>query len=450
MNTRRRFVACAMLLLFCCVPLAMAGDQSATRPAREAEIVQAANRFAIDLYKGAAREATDGRVDNLVISPYCTTSSLTVLREAAAGRTALALQKLLGLSADLEADRASLRGTNDFLTGRNATGTMLVCNIAHGFCFDRGVTPTELFLSGIKSGLGVEMGTGDFEGAPDVLSKKINEWVARQTRGKITDLCTPASFKGKQADLISAIYFHGKWIHPFKEEETHDADFHVAAGRRAMVKMMRREAVSNYYRGEGVQLTAIPYYTNEPSEGVAFFQFVLVLPDDPNGLAKLEQKLNLATLERWIRASDATPDEMEAYFKRKPADDAGEELFKAWAAAYPRKEVSLAMPRFGTQTRQRLGNAMKSAGAADVFGSSADFSRMGVRGFHVDELLQVARIDVDEKGTEAAAAQEYGLFGGSSGVPVTVTADHPFLYLIRESTTGMILFLGRVGDPSRK
>ena len=440
----------AAISIFLCVTSAQATDRPTTRPEGESKFVHAFNRFAVDLFKGTVQNHHKAGSDNVVISPYCTEYSLAILHDAAAGKTKESLQKLLGLSGNEKADHAMIRESNDFLTGRNATGKSLICNVANKFWFDRGAHPNPSFFSDIETHLRVESGTGDFAGAPESVSKEINQWVSNKTNGKINDLCKTTSLLGKQADLISAIYFHGQWIHPFEPDLTHDTDFHSSSTTKSVVKMMRRSAVSDYYHGDGITLTEIPYYTNEPYEKVAFCQFMIILPDDPEGLEKLEKKLDLDTLEKWIRASHESAAQMDDFFKTRPGVDATEEQFKEWAARNPVKQVQLDLPRFSIETRCKLGEAMKAAGASEVFGQHADFSRMGVAGFHVDDLLQVARIDVDEKGTEAAAAQEYGLFGGSSGAPISVTVDHPFLYVIRESTTGMILFIGHVGDPAKR
>ena len=434
----------AALLLSCFLSDLPVSAAPTSRPADEAQIVEAANGFALALYKGAVHDN-----ENLVISPYCTFISLAILREGAAGETAEAMRKLLGLSGKADADRNLLSGMNHFITGRNATEKNLICETANAFWFQQGVDPANSFLANIRAGFAAEVKHGDFGGTGEALSKEINAWVNQQTHGKIKDLCTPDLLKGIRSTLISAIYFHGHWIHPFQEERTRDADFRPTATRRVTVKMMHREAVGDYYHGDGVQLTAIPYYTNEPNEGVADCQFVLIMPDDPLGLANLEKTIDLPTLNRWIRSSRPTEKQMEAAYKRQPAPDADENEMKAWKRDWPLKEVRLDLPRFSIQTRLLLGSAMNAAGAAMVFDPAADFSRMGKGVFMANDVLQAARIDVDEKGTEAAAAQEYGLFGGSSGSPVTLTVDHPFMYLIRESTTGAILFVGRVCDPSK-
>lgn len=407
-------------------------------------MVDAANKFALTLYKGAIHGD-----DNIVISPYCTFTSLAILREGAAGETADAIHKLLGLSGNADSDRALLRGANDFLTGRNATGKILICEIANAFWLQNGLDPNKQFLANIKAGFDTDSKHGDFTGTREQLSKEINSWVDQRTHGKIKDLCTPDALAGMRSTLVSAIYFHGKWIHPFEEGRTRDAEFHTTAAKAVTVKMMHREAVSDYYHGDGVQVTSIPYYANEPYDGVAHCQFVLILPDDPGGLANLEKTIDLPTLDRWIKSSHPTAEQIDAFVKKHPMPDADENELKAWESEFPTKAVCLDLPRFSIQSRLQIGDAMKAAGATKVFGPTANFSRMGIGVFSANDVLQAARIDVDEKGTEAAAAQEYGLFGGGGGAPVTLTVDHPFMYLIRESTTGIILFVGRVCDPSK-
>jgi serpin B len=427
--------------------MAMAAEKVDARPQGEDRLVAAANRLAVDLYKGVAEAAANDR-RNVVLSPYCSFESLFLLREAAGGQTAAALGKLLGSSGDAKEDPTLLRGARDLVTGKNAKSDALICNVANALWLDHGVKADKGFLDIVQKDLGAEVREADLGGSPEAVCKEINAWVARQTREKIKDLCSPIDLVGRKAEFVSAIYFHGKWVHPFEEDSTRDSAFSTEAAKQVRVKMMERKAVSDYYHGDGVQVTGIPYYTNEPYEGVAYCQFYIILPDDPRGLAKLEASLDAATLKRWITASHPTQEAVRAYFARQPAEGADEAQVRAWADGLPMKEVTLHLPRFGTETRLWLDGALKRAGAGEALGPGSDFSRLGAGVFRMEDVLQVARIDVDEKGTEAAAAQQYGLFGGASGAPVTVTVDHPFLYVIRESNTGLILFMGRVADPT--
>ena len=373
MTILHRVRSALVLLLGCGFVAGTSYALPTTRPGPEAAVVVAANRFALSLIKGTVHGNS-----NLAISPYCTFTSLALLREGAAGKTHETLRKLLGLSGPADGDRAILRGLNDLLTGRNATGKNLICETAQALWLQHGLQVNKAFVTDIKAGFDAEERRGDFGGNREALSKEINHWVEQQTHGKIKDLCSPDFLVGLQSTLISTIYFHGHWIHPFEAGVTCDAEFTTASQKTVRVKMMHREAVSEYYHGEGVTLTAIPYYTNEPYEGVADFQMILILPDDRQGLSKLENSIDLPMLERWIGAGRPTQAQFLNDGKRRPAADAPDKELKGWEDSFPQKEVRLNLPRFSIQTRLLLRDAMKIAR----------------RGWHRGELI---RLGADEE-----------------------------------------------------
>ena len=231
-----------------------------------------------------------------------------------------------------------------------------------------------------------------------------------QTEQRIPELLaegvlTPAT----RLTLVNAIYLKAPWQTPFFEGATEDGTFTRADGSTVEVPFMSTSASLPYASGDGWQAVELPYLGGS-------LAMTLILPDD---LADFEQAL--------------TPDDL-ATITSSLADT----------------QVALALPRFGIETKAELATILAALGMPTAFGDAADFSGITTAApLLISDVIHQANIDVDEKGTEAAAATavvmlEYAM----PAETVTVRLDRPFLFALRDVPTGAILFLGRVGDPS--
>jgi serpin B len=243
----------------------------------------------------------------------------------------------------------------------------------------------------------------------------INGWVEEVTRAKIKDLVPPGlPTPTTRLVLANAIYFKAPWIHPFAEGATTEGDFHAAGGTTVKARFMRQTTELGYGEIPGAQVLEMVYRGGTTS-------MVVVLPRAKDGL-----------------------DAIEAALCRQPSLDLDQGLATA--------RVAVQLPRFSFTRALDLTGLLAAMGMPDAFdGAKADFSGMtGQEKLFVGAVLHKAFVAVDEKGTEAAAATALMMKGRRlpSGEPISFVADHPFLFLIRHRTTGAILFLGRVTDPT--
>jgi len=230
----------------------------------------------------------------------------------------------------------------------------------------------------------------------------------------IPDLLPPLSITGlTRLVLTNAIYFKARWQEPFEGSATHDGSFYPSVAETLKVPMMHRRGRCAYAHKNGVQVLVMDY----AGEGTSM---VVLLPDAIDGLGKLEADLRSDNVASWIAAAQDT-------------------------------EVHVSLPRFRATSSFSLGEALSSMGMPSAFNSEADFSGMdGDRDLFISEVVHKTVVDVAEKGTEAAAATAVIMALAERVTPerlVFFTADHPFLFLIRDAQTGCILFIGRVTNP---
>jgi serpin B len=258
----------------------------------------------------------------------------------------------------------------------------------------------------------------NFERA-DEAREAINAWVEEKTRHTISGLLRPGALpKAVRLLLVNAVYFKGAWQAPFKEEETRDQPFYRLNKPPVRVPLMRRcgpRRVVDDDR-ESFRALAIPY------AGYSI-EMVILLPREVGGLPHLERQLNAELLRDLLKR-----------VRRAPASD-----------------IEVFLPRFRFDATSELAGALKRLGITRAFEPDlADFSGItpDPEGLALSAVLHKARIQVDEEGTVAAAATALPMVDGSAGPPPTFRADHPFLFLIHDTISGSVLFLGRLLDPS--
>ena len=270
------------------------------------------------------------------------------------------------------------------------------------------------FLSLTRAQYGAELGQVDFIGRREQARQTINSWIARQTEEKIHDLIDEASLdQTPRLVLTNAVYFKGVWTEPFNENLTKAEAFHVTARQESQVPTMFRKSVYRYAAGEGLKILELPY-------GQGDLSMLILMPDAIEGLADLEAKLTAENL-------------------------------KLWLAEMQRHEVAVHLPRFKLNFQLDLGDVLKSMGMTLAFTpTQADFSGMdGKRDLFIAAVIQKALVEVNEEGTEAAAATGIEVKKSAPPIdsPLVFRIDHPFVFLIRDNQIGTILFLGRVVNP---
>ena len=385
-------------------------------------IVTGNNKFALNLY--AKLRSKEG---NLFFSPYSISTALAMAHAGARGQTELQMAKVLHfpiiakpgteLSSKLIPDRhqfASVFGKiiKD-LNNRGKKGGYEL-RVANALWGQEGYEFLEEFLELIKTNYGGRLNEVDFVRAAETARKTINTWVEKETNDKIKNLIQKGVLNSMtRLVLTNAIYFKGNWARQFKEDRTKDAPFTLASGQKVDVAMMNQTAEFNYMETESFQGLELPYVDDELS-------MIILLPKEFDGLDEFEKTLTVEKLSKWMG-----------------------ELHN--------REVRVSIPKFKMTSQFGLASVLKSMGMTDAFSANAaDFSGMnGKRDLFISAVIHKAYVDVNEEGTEAAAATAVTMKLTSiepTRIPV-FRADHPFLFIIRDNHSGSILFIGRVMNP---
>jgi serpin B len=250
----------------------------------------------------------------------------------------------------------------------------------------------------------------------EVARQKINAWVEEKTQGKIKELIRPGILGVlTRLVLVNAIYFKGDWKSQFQPALTKPAPFWVTPHEKIQTPTMTQRQRFGYAEREGLQVLELPYAGDDVS-------MILLLPEKVDGLGRLEDALTPENLDRWTR----------------PLEE---------------KEVQVFLPKFKESSQFRLEKTLASMGMVDAFEmDKADFSGMdGRKWLYIAAVIHQAFVEVNEEGTEAAAATAVVIKArsapGVSRPPLIFRADHPFVFLMRDNRTGSILFLGRMVSP---
>jgi len=406
--------------------LAMRGVQSA-----EFDLAASAtNQLAVDLHHQLAT-----RDENLCVSAYSIESALAMTFAGADGETRMEMARVLHFhnDGDVPASFSALKHSFEEMSTKTAElakqskrfggpSEPVTLNIANCLFAQKGYDFRSAFLSLVKQNFGAAFEALDFVANAAAATQHINKWVADQTHDRIRDLI-PAGALNKMTRLVlaNALYLNAPWADPFSEKITESEPFHVHRGAPVDVPMMRKTAEFGYAKREGFTAVSLPYVGND-------LQFLVLLPDDANGLRALESKLTANVLTECAKLEAQDVDLHLPKFKVEPPT------------------IVLA------ETFQALG--MKTA--FDVPRGSANFDKIAPRRpddyLYISQIFHKTFIAVDEKGTEAAAATAVVMMkataiAGPKPQPIEVRVDRPFIYAIQHVPSGACLFLGRVTDP---
>lgn len=375
----------------------------------ETSLVQGNNAFALDLYR-RLRSSSDG---NLFFSPHSVSTALAMAYAGARGNTEKEMAKALRFSLDQKRLHPAFADVESKLNKLQESGGVEL-SVANSLWPQLGYKLLEEYLSLVKTYYGSSITPVDYERAREDARKKINGWVEDKTHDKIKNLIQPGVLDAMtRLVLVNAIYFKGKWGSPFKASLTKDAPFHVASDKSVQAPMMTQQREFGYAETDALQVLELPYAGGGLS-------MIVLLPRKADELGRIENSLTTESLDRWKRGLG----------KRK---------------------VRIFLPRFKTTSMFRLDKELAAMGMVDAFDvAKADFSGMDGRAhwLYVSAVLHKAFVDVNEEGTEAAAATAAVMAMGLAAPPPVFRADHPFVFLIQENSTGSILFMGRVTDPT--
>ncbi len=366
------------------------------------------NQFAFDLYRQLAKKN-----GNVFVSPSSISTALAMTYAGARGQTADEMAKTLRFT--LEPSRlnpafaALLRQWKE--EGKKPGSELGVANALWG---QKGFGFLPDFLNITRRDYGAGLVELDFARDPELARRTINEWVEQQTGNKIKELFKPRMLDSTtRLALTNAIYFKGDWQVPFDKRLTHDQEFLLTAQDKVQVPMMYRSGSYKYADSDAYQALEMSYKGHDLS-------MLVLLPRKVDGLADLEKLVSAGGLNDLLGKLGS-------------------------------QKVNVSVPRFKTTREYRLNDVLAGMGMPAAFDPNrADFTGMNGSGppLFLSVVVHKAFVDVNEQGTEAAAATGAGIALASALVKTqTFRADHPFLFLIRDNRSGSILFLGRVSDP---
>jgi len=248
-----------------------------------------------------------------------------------------------------------------------------------------------------------------FDITDPLVPNQINSWIESKTNGLIKNMIDKLD-QSTVMLLINAIYFKGKWNSQFDKDKTVQGSFYKTGGETAQVPMMKQTSEFKVYNGEGFTLAEFPY-------GQANFVMDVLLPDADNGIKSIIPLIN-------------------------------DNSFKGWISQLSERKTDLSFPKFKYGYKKDLNDILTDMGMGIAFTDNADFSNISDMDLLISIVKHQAFIETNEEGSEAAAATIVGISTTSMPAgPYILNIDHPFLYIIRETSTNSILFMGRVGDP---
>lgn len=364
--------------------------------------------FALDLYNQL--KMTDG---NLFFSPFSIFTALAMTWAGARENTAVQMAETLHFT---EKPAQFHRAIGDLISKLNAVQkeTDVELSIANAIWAQKGYQFLDEFFRIVQQSYQADLKQVDFSRAAESARQAINAWVGQQTNEKIKDLLPPKVLNAlTRLVLVNAIYFKGFWDNQFKSRDTREMEFWLLTEVAVKVPMMHQEHQFGYWENGWLQIIEMPYKEESLS-------LIVLLPKEKTGITDLEQKLNF-------------------------------ENMMVWQSRLRKRKVIVFFPKFKIESQFSLGQTLALMGMPDAFDPElADFSAMvGQKELYISAVIHKAFLEVNEEGSEAAAAT--GVVVGVTSIapsPPIFKADHPFVFFIRDNKSQSILFLGRVLNPA--
>lgn len=377
------------------------------------QLSSANSLFALELFHTLSESNPTG---NIFFSPFSISSALAMVFLGAKGSTAAQLSKTFHFDS-VEDVHSRFQSLNAEVSKRGASHTLKLANRLYG---EKTYNFLPEFLTSTQKMYGADLAPVDFQHASEDARKEINQWVKGQTEGKIPELLAVGVVDSMtKLVLVNAIYFKGMWEEKFMKQDTADAPFRLNKKSTKSVKMMyqKKKFFFGYIPDLKCKVLEMPYQGGELS-------MLILLPEDiedeSTGLKKIEEQITLEKLREWT--------------KRENLENI---------------DVHVKLPRFKIEESYILNSNLGRLGLQDLFSSNkADLSGMsGSRDLFISKIVHKAFVEVNEEGTEAAAATA-GIATFCMLLPEEeFTADHPFVFFIRHNPTANVLFLGRVCSP---
>ena len=386
-------------------------------------VVAQNSAFAFELYQQLKAKA-----ENLFFSPYSILTVLAMTYVGARANTAQQMAQVLHFDLEQQPFHQAFGQLQQHLA-QNSSGVLL--NSANALWIEQTLGLLEDFVEVNQDNYQGELYPVDFRNETEAVRLKINAWVEEKTQGKIQDILTAGDLTLlTQLVLVNALYFKGNWVYPFEPELTQQMSFGVTLEKHVEVLMMQVEEYFNYAENDNMQIIELSYgkscgddeWNYEPVLAVEDFSMLIFLPKKRDGLFELESTLNAARYEQLLN-----------------------QMTQA--------KVKVFLPKFKLTNRFELSRVLTQMGMPDAFCEQADFSGInGTQALFISKIIHKTFIEVNEEGTEAAAATIVDIMLGlgpelEEEPPYVFKADHPFLFLIRHKPSKTILFLGRLIHP---
>lgn len=364
------------------------------------EVVNGSNQFALELYS-----RIDDEESNIFFSPWSISVALAMTYEGARGCTADEMESIFHFPSNYTLRRDSFEGMIDHINKKNEgyelnTANAIWAQYDHQLLSD--------YSKVIRKHYAGKITNLDFVNSLEESRGTINEYIEERTNGKIKDLIGPGNIDPTtRLVLTNAIYFKGNWEQQFDKSKTRDGDFRKNDNEIVQVPMMSVTGKFNHGYKKGLQVIELPYQGNELS--------MFILLPNAGGIESLEKSLDIENLTNWTKG-------------------------------LREEELIVNIPKFKFVSDYSLSNVLKDMGMPTAFSGQADFSGIdGTETLFIGDVIHQAYVDVNEEGTEAAAAT--GVTCMYKGSPPIFSADRPFIFMIQHQETGTILFLGRVMNP---
>ncbi|WP_248929350.1 serpin family protein [Paenibacillus hamazuiensis] len=398
----------AALLTSCSKEASISFEKRAEAAASmDPKIVKAQNDFGLHLHRQLMQEETD---KNVFISPASVSMALAMTFNGSAGETKQAMAKTLGWEGLQSEEINSGYKTLKSLLEQSGRGIQL--DIANSLWLRKGKPLHKQFQETNRTYYGAEVTELDFNNSK--AHETINNWVKKKTKDKIPSILSKPLSPDDYLVLVNAIYFKGNWKDEFSPSLTKEADFKLNQGSVKKVQMMTRTGTYEYLQEKGFQAIRLPY-------GEGQMDMLVILPDESSSLASLHEQL-------WSDAS-------------------------RWQQPFKPSMGEIRLPKFKLEYGKTLDEALQSLGMQIAYDSTkADFSAMAPvpPRLFIGEVMHKTFLEVNEQGTEAAAATSVSVKATSAEPPkerFTMNVDRPFFIAIEDRQTGAWLFTGSIYNP---
>jgi serine protease inhibitor len=372
---------------------------------KQASLVTSENTFAFDIFREILKSQGD---ENIIISPLSISYALSMTVNGAGGVTRDSILKALRVSG-ISIDDLN-KSYSDLTKALLSVDSRIAMKIANSVWTENNFVVKKPFTDVLTGYYDAEAQSFDITdgGVP----ARINTWIEDHTNGLIKNMVDRLN-ENTVMLLINAIYFKGKWRTEFDTKATSSRNFTKTGGTALNVPTMHQEEKHKAFTGDGFVVAELPY-------GQGNFVMDIILPDG-NNLGTFAQSLSGTS-------------------------------FTSWVNGLREREINLYLPRFKNEFRKKLKDVLTQMGMGVAFNDGADFSNISDLPLLINDVTHQALIETNEEGTEAAAATivDIGVTSAGPNDPITIDINRPFIYIIRETTTNSILFMGRVTNPSVK